>query len=404
MRILYIVPYVPGLIRSRSYNLIHYLHKLGHEVTVVTLQSNEGEGADIARLENECHRSIVYDLPKWRSLYNCVRVLPSSRPLQSVYCWQPEMAQGLSRLLAAENGKPPFDVIHVEHLRGAKYGLYLKELGTAVPIVWDSVDCISFLFEQAIKQTKSQFGRLITNLDLNRTRQYEGHVVSEFDRVLVTSPIDRQALLALASAGKPEPSVMVLPQGVNLETFSPDRYVMRDPATIVVTGKMSYHANITMVMHLVEAIMPLVWQERPDAKLMIVGKDPSPTVQKLAAQPNIIVTGMVPELAPYLQQATLSVAPIPYAAGMQNKVLEAMACATPVVVSPQAAKSFTAVPHQHFLVGDGPASFATHIVTLLNDPQLAQTLGENGYQFVKSHHNWKQIAGNLAEIYQSLIS
>jgi glycosyltransferase involved in cell wall biosynthesis len=404
MRILYIVPYVPSLIRSRSYNLIYYLNQLGHEVTVVTLQSNEAESEDVARLKKECHRLIVYDLPKWRSLYNCLRVLPSSRPLQSVYCWQPEMAHGLKALLTAENGHPPFDVIHVEHLRGAQYGLYLKEMGTAVPIVWDSVDCISFLFEQAIKQTKSQFGRLITNLDLNRTRQFEGSVVNEFDRVLVTSPIDKEALLALASPDVPEPPVMVLAQGANLEAFTPDRTVKRDAATIIVTGKMSYHANITMVMHLVEAIMPLVWQERPDAKLMIVGKDPSPALQKLAEQSNIIVTGMVPELAPYLRQATLAVAPIPYAAGMQNKVLEAMACATPVVVSPQAAKSFTAVPHQHFLVGDRPTTFAAHILTLLNNPQFAQHLGENGYQFVKHHHDWRQIAGNLADIYQSLMA
>lgn len=404
MRILYVVPYVPSLIRSRSYNLIFYLSKLGHEVTVVTLQSNAAEAEDVVRLEKVCHRIIVGTLPKWRSFYNCLGALPSSRPLQSVYCWQPQMADLLGKLVAPENGRAPFDVIHVEHLRGVNYGLHLKKLGTAVPVVWDSVDCISFLFEQAIKQTKSQFGQLITKLDLERTRQFEGKMVNAFDRVLVTSPIDREALLALSPSNMPEPPILVLPQGANLEAFVPDQTVLRDQATIIATGKMSYHANITMVHHLVEAIMPLVWKQRPDAKLMIVGKDPSPAIQKLATHPNIVVTGQVPSLAPYLQQATIAVAPIPYAAGMQNKVLEAMACATPVIVSPQAAKSFTAVPQQDFLIADGPTAFANQIITLLNDPARQKTIGQSGYNFVKTHHDWQQIAGRLEKIYQSLSS
>ncbi len=399
MRILFVVPYVPNLIRVRPYNLIRYLAKLGHEVTVVTLQSSPAEADDVARLAKECHRVLAFDLPRWRSFWNCLRVLPSSRPLQSVYCWQPQMANELAALVGADT---PFDVVHVEHLRGVKYGLALRELHSAVPVVWDSVDCISFLFEQAADQTKSGFGRFITRLDLNRTRRYEGEVVSQFDRVLVTSPADREAFMGLRPSGLPKPPITVLPNGVDLDTFKPDPSVVREPATIVVSGKMSYHANVTMVLYLAEQVMPLVWAQRPEARLLVVGKDPSPAIQKLATNPQVVVTGTVPTVTPYLQQATLAVAPIPYGAGIQNKVLEAMACGTPVVVSPQAAKALTAVPQQDFLMGETPTAFAAQIISLLSNGPYCQQIGDQGYQFVRMHHDWHQIAYQLVDIYQSL--
>jgi glycosyltransferase involved in cell wall biosynthesis len=403
MRILFVVPYVPNLIRVRPYNLLRYLAEAGHEVTLLTLQSSADEAADVAHLETLLERVIVFDLPKWRSFWNCLRVLPSQRPLQSVFCWQPQLAETLTELVGGVEGTIPFDVVHVEHMRGVRYAQHLKKLGTAVPVVWDSVDSISFLFEQAVEQSKSGFGRLITRLDLNRTRRFEGQVVGEFDQVLVTSPADRDAFLRLRPSGAPPPPITVLPNGTDLDTFYPDETIIREPATLIVSGKMSYHANITMVLHLVEAIMPLVWQQRPDARLLIVGKDPSPAVQALGQYPQITVTGTVPALVPYLQQATIAVAPIPYGAGIQNKVLEAMACATPVVVSSAAAKGVTAVPGEQFLVGRDPAEFAHHVVTLLNDASYRHNIGVNGRHFVQENHDWHKIVTQLTDIYGQLL-
>src|SRR5574339_403174 len=110
MRVLFVVPYVPNLIRVRPYNLIRYLTKLGHEVTVVTLQSNPQEAEEVARLKEEGYQVVAFDLPRWRSFWNGLLALPSSRPLQSVYCWQPQMAK---ELMALGGGSSQFDVIHV---------------------------------------------------------------------------------------------------------------------------------------------------------------------------------------------------------------------------------------------------------------------------------------------------
>ena len=93
MRIAFVVPYVPNLIRTRSYNLINQLTSLGHEVTVFTLGSSEGDLIDAQRLKGQGREVYYYNQPVWRSLLNSVAALPSGKPLQSVYSWQQAMAR-----------------------------------------------------------------------------------------------------------------------------------------------------------------------------------------------------------------------------------------------------------------------------------------------------------------------
>lgn len=415
MKILYIVPYVPNRIRVRPYELLRTLAQRGHQITLATLWSTPQEQADLQALTQLGLTLITQPLPRYRSLWNCVWALPTRVPLQAVYCWQPALVRQLQRLLQTTT----FDVIQVEHLRGAAYGLALKRtLSKAVPtpIIWDSVDCISHLFRQAVHQQKQASGRWLTQVELRRTPAYEGALVRQFARVLVTSSVDRQALYDLAvetDACADQCALLqqlaVLPNGVDLDYFSPvaehtDR--ARRPATLVFSGKMSYHANVTAGLHLVQAIMPLVWQHRPEVSVQIVGKDPPPVVWALAtppthAQGGVEVTGTVPAVPPYLRQATIAVAPVLYSAGIQNKVLEAMACGTPVVASPQAVAGISAAPGEAFYQAATPQHFAEQILALLGDPQRRQQLGAAGRRYVKQHHAWPTLVEQLEQIYQT---
>jgi hypothetical protein len=98
MDILFVIPYVPNRIRVRPYNLIRHLTARGHEVTVLTLWSNQQEQADAEALQEHCHRVVALPLPRWRPLWNCLRALPTSTPLQAVYCWQPNLKSPISNL------------------------------------------------------------------------------------------------------------------------------------------------------------------------------------------------------------------------------------------------------------------------------------------------------------------
>jgi hypothetical protein len=179
MNILFVVPYVPDRIRPRPYNLIRALRSRGHTLTLVTLWTSGWEREAVEALRQEGFEVHAVRLSPGRSMWNSLRALPTRTPLQAVYCWHPQVPKVLSDLLSGRGGRPPFDVIHVEHLRGALYGLWLKrwmaEQGLKVPVLWDSVDCISLLFKHAARDSRSAFGRWIGHIEIGRTEAFEAH-------------------------------------------------------------------------------------------------------------------------------------------------------------------------------------------------------------------------------------
>lgn len=407
MNILYVVPYVPNRIRTRPYNIICQLTGRGHQVTLLTVWTNEVERLDVEAMRNECRRVVAAQLPPSRSAWNCLLALPTRKPLQSVYCWHPDLAAKMWDLVRDGGGRTAFDAIHVEHLRGAEYGrtfeVKMRRAGWRVPVVWDSVDCISLLFRLAAAQSAGVKSRAIAWLEYGRTEAYERRAVREFDKVLVTSKVDGDALQALGGASVSKDRISVLPNGVDLDYFAVDAARPRARNTLVMTGKMSYHANVSMALHFVKAILPLIRAQLPDVRLCIVGKDPPGEVRRLAEDPGVQVTSTVPDLRPFLQTATVAVAPLAYGAGIQNKVLEAMACSTPVVTTSQGLAALSAVPDQDLLIADGSEAFANAVVSLLRDKARCESVGGSGRRYVEANHAWPSIAAQLEEVYHAVI-
>jgi glycosyltransferase involved in cell wall biosynthesis len=240
----------------------------------------------------------------------------------------------------------------------------------------------------------------MTRFELGRTRRAEGELACQFDHVLVTSLSDRHALLQLVPSGRSPSEISVLSNGVNLEYFHPNPEFQRDAETIVFTGKMSYHANISMAKYLVEEIMPRVWRVRPAARLYIVGKDASLTITEMSKNPLITVTGTVDDIRPFLWRATVSVVPLLYGVGIQNKILEAMATGTPVVTTRRALSALQAQPGNDLLICDDPEGFAKAVLELMGDQTLRRRISDAALEYVRTFHNWTLIASQLLNIYQ----
>jgi glycosyltransferase involved in cell wall biosynthesis len=305
----------------------------------------------------------------------------------------------MSSLIRQTQAETAFDIIHVEHLRGSELSCGVRN----APIVFDSVDSISLLFERVCHSGPTWRSRLLARLDLARTRRYEGQLLDRYSRVLVTSPRDRDALAELSSNRTIDGRLAILPNGVDLDYFSP-LDIRRDPATVIFTGKMSYHANIAAALDLATTVMPIVWTKLPHARLVIAGKDPSAELLALKADPRITVTGTVPDLRPYLAQATVAVSPMRYGVGIQNKVLEAMAMATPVVSTPQAVTALQIQAGQDVVVATTPPEMAKAVIDLLLDDTRSQQLGQRGRYYVETHHDWKVAAANLESLYRKVLT
>jgi sugar transferase (PEP-CTERM/EpsH1 system associated) len=398
MKVLYVTAYVPSRIRTRPYNLIRALVRLGHRITLLTAAGTSPEEQKQAdELRGWGLRVEIFPVPLMRSLDNCLRALPTREPLQAVYAYHPGMERRLSELLRKET----FDVVHVEHLRAAR----LVRAVTPTPAVYDSVDCISLLFEQAAQSGAQLRSRVMTTVDLARTRRYEARLLTRYNQVVVTSQRDKNALEELAHRflpphARPAP-ITVVTNGVDLDYFRPqDDTGQRDSRTMVFTGKMSYHANIAATLYFAREVLPRIWAQDPDVRFQIVGKDPPEAVRQLATDGRIQVTGTVDDLRPYLAQATVAVCPALYAVGIQNKVLEAMAMGTPVISTPAGCAALAAEESQAVLVSADEEKLAATVLRVLSDPALARRLSAAGRRYVETHHSWKAAARRLAGVYE----
>ncbi|MGI5916060.1 MAG: glycosyltransferase [Anaerolineae bacterium] len=396
MRIIYITPYVPSPIRVRSFNLIKGLAALGHAVTVVALSTGQDD-ADVESLQSYCEKIERVPLSKVQIAMNLFTALWTDEPLQAAYGRSPKAVLQIERILSEEH----YDVAHVEHLRASIVGRAIQGL----PKVYDSVDCISLLFERAMARSPQARTRWMARFELSRTRCYEGLIGDGYERIIITSAEDRMALQNLMlqqGVSPPDDCIRVLPNGIDLDYFAPMPLERRQD-TLVFSGKMSYHANIATALYLGKEIMPRVWKERPGAQLWIVGKDPPDIVRDLSRDDRVTVTGYVPDLRPYLAQATLSVSPMAYGVGIQNKILEAMALATPVVTGVGAIGSLAALPGRDLLAGETTDDLVEAILSLLADAERRRQIGESGRQYIETCHDIRVIAADLAGIYREAI-
>lgn len=394
LRILFVAPYVPSRIRVRPFHFLVGLAERGHEVTLICPVRGLEDEQSLKEIRPFCSGIVAVPKGRFDPVFHYLRALSDTMPLQAAHVLSDDLVRAVAQTMSGSS----FDVVHIEHLRASQVALAARQLvGESPPLVLDAVDSISLLFERALRGSPSLSTRGMALLDLARTKRYEAGYRRHFEHILVTSPEDRWALETLAGPDGDSP-VTAIPNGVDLGYFAPMN-LQREPAQVILSGKMSYHANQAAALHLVHTIMPQVWQTLHDTKVLIVGANPGPTVRALANDPRVSVTGFVSDLRPYLAQATIAVCPTRYGVGIQNKVLEAMAMGTPVITTQQTMAAITATPGKDLLVAGNPASFAEQIVSLLENAQQCADLGAAGRRYVEQYHSWEEGLYRLEHCY-----
>ncbi len=222
---------------------------------------------------------------------------------------------------------------------------------------------------------------------------WEAQVAQAFDATLLVS-CDEAALLQ-RRVPQARDRIGAFENGVDADYFSPDRDYpspySSDVLGVVFTGAMDYWPNIDAVSWFAERIFPAVRGAVPSAQFTIVGSRPTDTVLALARQPGVVVTGSVPDVRPYLAHAVCAVAPLRIARGIQNKVLEAMAMARPVVVTAQAAEGIRAEAGRDFILAQDEAGLAEAVIAQLR----ARAANAQARACILAHYDWTR---NLSRV------
>ncbi len=389
MRILFVTPYVPSRIRVRPFNLIKSLSAV-HEVSLVSLLCDEYEREMVRDVANYCASVDLLPLPKSQAYKNCLLALPTLIPLRVAYYKSPAFVERIKQVIHERN----IEVVHGELIKVVP-ALRAVLAQANIPLLYDSVDCISWYLQQQYSSARSPLKKALVYSELKKMRRYERQSLAAFDQVVITSGHDRDCLIAL---GEQPSHIKVVSNGVDIEYFTPS-VSPRENDSLVFCAKLDYYPNSQAIVHFCREILPLIWESRPQVRLAIVGNNPPQSVRDLSADERIAVTGYVPDIRPYLGKASVALAPLQVAAGMQNKVLEALAMGSPVVATPGSCRSLQVKHETHLLIAEGVRSYADAVLRLLENPQLAQDLGNAGRYYVEQYHSWIAAANTLSNLY-----
>jgi sugar transferase (PEP-CTERM/EpsH1 system associated) len=394
MRIMFVTPYVPSRIRVRPFNLIRCL-AAEHEISLVSLLVDDYEWAIVEDVEQYCVSVELVALSRRQAYANCLRALPTRTPLRVAYYRSPAFVQRIREVIRRQR----IELVHGELIKVVP-ALKAVLADEDIPVLYDSVDCISWFLQQRMETTRNPFKKAFLYTELRKMHCYEKQELADFEQVIISAQIDRERLGMLT--GKRQ-SIQVVSNGVDTDYFAPWPGA-RQAHTLVFCAKLDYSPNAEAMLHFCKHTLPLVWKRRPDVRLVIVGSNPPPAVRALAADERITVTGYVPDTRPYVGTASVALAPLLVAAGKQNKILEAMAMCTPVVTSPDCCKAVGAEDGVHLLVAEEPRAYADAIVRLLDNPELGQQLGRAGRLFVTERYNWMASAQTLNRLYREMMA
>jgi len=236
-----------------------------------------------------------------------------------------------------------------------------------------------------------------------RLLAFERDAAARADATLFVT--EEEAELFRASAPGNAGRVVAVRNGVNSDYFSPSHESTSPFAAgerpIVFTGAMDYWPNVDAVTWFAAEVLPRIRSCVPMARFYVVGMNPSPAVRALAGDPSTVVTGRVDDVRPYVRHASVVVAPLRVARGIQNKVLEAMAMAKPVVATTEAAAALSGRPGVEYLVADDAAEFAATVCELLDSPR-AEEMGRLARERVLRDYTWatsqRRVGGLLEQV------
>lgn len=387
------IPYPPTKgDKVRSYHLLKYLagrYRVHLGAFVDDAADLEHAGA-LRELCEECHLvRLNPTLAKVKSLAGLV----SGEPLTLPYYRSASMRQWVNELLRAT----PVQGVLVFSAAMAQYVMPT----TGIHRVADLVDVDSDKWRQ-YAATRLWPYSVIYRRESRALLRYEREIACGFDATVFVSAAEAKLFRQLA----PETANKVwhVNNGVDCDYFSPERTYANPydegERVLVFTGAMDYWPNVDAVIVFAREVFPKIHRQVSGARFYIVGARPAPEVKRLAELPGVRVTGAVSDIRPYLAYAKLAVAPLRLARGVQNKVLEAMAMAKPVLASPQAAEGIEARVGKELLVAPDGAEFVRQASRLLNQDSAA-AIGVAGRARVLASYAWESSLSRFEQLLTS---
>ncbi|MFN8379229.1 MAG: glycosyltransferase [Anaerolineae bacterium] len=398
MRILLLTPSFPYPAHQggalRNLGLIRGLIAAGHTVDLASFH-DDPETAFVSDLAAELGSLEIVRTPS-RSTSDRLRSLALSlQPDMAFRLECDQMRAALRRLLAAHR----YDMVQYEGLEMAIYLPMARKLAIGARHIYDAHNAEHILQRRIAEVERGNFQRVpmavYSSIQSGRLTRFERSVCADSDAVIAVSDEDAAALRVLT----PSRPVYVVPNGITISDYaSSEATVELGPHALVFTGKMDYRPNVDAVQWFAEQVLPQVVAVIPDVSLYIVGQRPHGSLQTLAEEPSIHVTGFVASVQPFLHAAAAYVAPLRMGSGTRLKLLEAMAAGCAIVATPAAASGLNGDLMGALSLAEDPDTFAQAVIQLLQQPERREQMSHAARELVKAY-DWSAILPRLLAVY-----
>jgi sugar transferase (PEP-CTERM/EpsH1 system associated) len=302
------------------------------------------------------------------------------------YC--PQMAAALGEMLAARR----YDAVVLESIHMAGYRNQMREQARGALLVYDWHNIESELMERYASQTSSLPRKLYAGYTARLLRRLELEVLNE-DTAHVVCSAREEAWLLRQTANQ---RVRVISNGVDTTIYEQDAVLTTERNRILFVGSMDYHPNVVAVRYFASRVWPALHAVRKDLKFTIVGSNPGPQVRELAAAPGIEVTGTVPRVEPYYNEAAIVVVPLFEGGGTRLKIVEAMAAGVPVVSTRMGAEGIDVHDGETIVFREDGEDWVEAITGLLTDAERWRRIGQAGRKLARERYDWQSIGTQFA--------
>ena len=390
MRLLFLAPRFPYPFHKGDqltvYRRLLAVHEK-HEVTLLSF-SDAMNPDGMEHIQSLC-RGGVY-LVRHGSyapfFYGALKGIVSSLPLQVLLFQSRQFAQRLIKLLRQEH----FDVVHFFMLRMVPYRKHVKN----IPCVIDLVDSMSLNIERRIP-FEHGIKKWVFQEELRRLIRYERFIGQMFSQMMLTSEKDNAYFDA--------DNITLIPSTISVDEFYPCME-KHDPHRIMFSGNLSYAPNIHAILWFLQNVYPVLLKKQAVFEFVVVGKNPAPQILKaIEGKQQVRVTGYVDSMNDALNRGGVAVAPMQSGSGMQGKILEAMACGLPVVVTSLGKGAIAATETEGLFVEDSPEAFAECLMALMRDRERLEMLGKQARNYIERHHDTAKTDMVLEQIYQKVL-
>ena len=405
MKILFLTPQSPYPPRQgaalRNYHLLRHCSSK-HEVHLLTCLPPRSEAWHELELSNICSRVEGFRQPERPLHSRLISSLTATKPDMALRLEQEGSHSVLRRMLAEEN----YDLVQVEGLEMAPYGFkILGASGDRPPVVFDAHNAEYLLQKRAAVMDARSLDRWhaagYSLLQWRKLYHYERAFCRAVDGIISVSEPDRQALSSLAQ----ETPIVSVPNGIELSRYEPGPLTAMSPPLLVFTGKMDYRPNVDAMLWFGLKVFPRI-RRQLDVRLQIVGMDPHPRLDRLRTNTDVELTGAVEDVVPYIRRASVYLTPMRVGGGTRFKILEALACAKPVVSTSLGVEGIPLRDGEHLMIADDAQSFADAVLSLLRDQDAggenSRALGRAGRSFVEKHFTWDRILPQLDAFHAQL--